>query len=361
MRFVTVHKSDPQLRAYLLGTFSDSERALPIEFYVPAQNRPTITFRLETVAQCRKGVSMWRAWVQLSRWPSLSYSVGAVLLSLLIVPGLGTAAASQPGLLTAILLNLCVLHFAANALNDYVDHLRGVDRVQFRTGSRVIQNGWFAANTVFWTAVTLLTLALGLGLWVLSTTSLQYLWLGGIALLAVTGYSAARNELRQWGVSEALVFLICGPVLLGSFATVMTGSISTVVWALASWNGLVAAQQIFLRNWLNLQAYDRLQVKTLAVRLGADGCGKLFVILSIFRWALACAVAGLVLNPMTVTLAAMETWLLARSLTHAHRVHSSFSSELATLQSVVTRYSRWSLMAVLTAAVLVNLRVLFAS
>ncbi len=282
--------------------------------------------------------------------------MGAILLAIFLVPELWNESLHNPLFVGLILGTLGLMHISANILNDFMDHIHGVDRLQFKTGSRVIQNGWLRAKTVRDIGIALFVVALIGGVLILTLSSINNILFGLLAAIAVFGYSVFRRGFKGLGLGELGIFLFCGPALLLSFEYVLTEKLSCICFILGCWNGVVASEQIFLRTWQNLSTHDRIGLRTLAVRLGADYCGPLINILACSRWVLAGVLAVFIPGVPTITLVATETWLLARTLTHAQHIRSPLSSELSVLRDVVAQFSRWSLVLVAAVALIGHLR-----
>lgn len=141
------------------------------------------------------------------------------LLATLVACLLGIASATWGGLqlqidLAIITVLLALLtHAAVNVLNDYFDALNGTDDLNterlypFTGGSRFIQNGVLtAAQTARFGYALLAAVMLG-GLWLVSKTGSEMLWLGAGGLLIGWAYSAPPLKLNSHGLGELCVLL----------------------------------------------------------------------------------------------------------------------------------------------------------
>lgn len=142
MEFITLTKNDPDFQAYLLGTFSGEERALPVETYGPETDRERVTFRV--VKNERLDIPAW--------WKSYLLSTRPELWALTLGPSMAAWLNHHetfqdwtrwPSWLA--LVGIFFLHTAVFLMNDVQDHMRGFDRLNRRRGSRLIQKGWVRA------------------------------------------------------------------------------------------------------------------------------------------------------------------------------------------------------------------------
>ena len=344
MKLITISKSDPAFKDYLLGTFSAEERALPVESYNISWNKPSVTFQVVGRKECLQNTSKLRAVLSLIRPESLVFTTGALLMMTALIPSVRSTVLAHWNVWLLILCSISFLHAGANALNDFNDHLKGVDIVQNRTGSRVIQRGWLTALQVQRYAWVMLSVGTILGLCVLVMKDFAFAWIAGLAALGLLSYSSQKGGLKYHGGAELALFLICGPLLTAGFETFMTGEISLVGVLFGVWNGLAAAQLIFVRNWFNMQFDETVGSRTLAVRLKFDRCKQIFWI-SLMARVVTLAWLALVLHSMTARLLfILELYEVVVIFGLQRKIRSIVSSDLADLRPRLIKFSIQSLM-----------------
>src|SRR5216683_2002056 len=82
MKFITLTKNDPDFDSYLLGTFSQTERALPVETYHPQTARERVTFRLVPVEKVG-APSWWKIYFWSCRPELLGLTMGPAMAAFL--------------------------------------------------------------------------------------------------------------------------------------------------------------------------------------------------------------------------------------------------------------------------------------
>jgi 1,4-dihydroxy-2-naphthoate octaprenyltransferase len=133
-----------------------------------------------------------------------------------------------------VTLGLFVAHGTNNLLNDYTDFNRGVDKDNyFRTQYGVhplVQGFWTNRQQLIWFAASG-TLAVLAGFYALIYTrfnpiTIAMFALGALVLLAYT------YPFKYWGLGELAIFLIWGPIMIGTVYFVLAGT-----W---NWNVVLA-------------------------------------------------------------------------------------------------------------------------
>ena len=131
-------------------------------------------------------------------------------------------------------IGLFIAHGTNNLLNDYTDYSRGVDKDNyFRTQYGVhplVQGFWTKRQQLTWFAVSgiLATLA---GFYALIYTHFNPITMGMFAFGALV-LLAYTYPFKYWGLGELAIFLIWGPILIGTVYFVLSG-----IW---NWNVVLA-------------------------------------------------------------------------------------------------------------------------
>ena len=160
LQFVTIKKTDRTFKSYLEGSFSQDYRALPEQSLNVNTSREQVTFRLRKTTEIKRPHLLVLLF-KLFRIDWLSLNLGPVLAtySFLAVNNISINHVSAGIAVLAVIL----FHSAVFAINDYKDHVTGVDRVQLTGGSQVIQKGWIAAYNVRKLGIVLFLLGSFLG------------------------------------------------------------------------------------------------------------------------------------------------------------------------------------------------------
>lgn len=265
MEYITLTKDDPEFKSYLLGTFSDSHRALPVETYHAQTARERVTFRVVPLAQVG-APAWWKIYLRSSRPELFGLTLGpAVVAWLGHRQSLGEWTRWPSWLALA---GLFFLHTAVFLQNDVQDHLRGSDRLNRRRGSQVIQKGWVrAADMKMWAWLNAaLALAFAVPAFLNAPAELALVCLSAVIALGVL----LRNWGTKWGFCDLAVGMLFGPLLtcgiaLASFGRtgvrdlllgVALGSLAVWVFQVRQFEDLFRSKPQGFRTFLGYKNFD---------------------------------------------------------------------------------------------------------
>ena len=269
-RFVTLERKDPEFLKYLDGHGPDGLLALPVESYAVNSTRERVTFVLEAIHDERP--AGWRRVLHACRFEVLSLTLGPAVLAVTAVANWRTDVDWwSVGL---ILLALVAIHASAFARNDYADHRHGIDRIQRRRGSQVIQRGWMSAAEVRTLSRTMLLLSVLFGLPVLYRSDVAVTLLAMIALAAVLGFSFSGRGFKYQGAGDVVVGLCMGPLLTLGVIQVLDPAQRLWSMLLGLPLGLAAVIAFQLRQLETIMSERTARSGTLVSRLGFDRAKK---------------------------------------------------------------------------------------
>ncbi|HEC83910.1 MAG TPA: 1,4-dihydroxy-2-naphthoate octaprenyltransferase, partial [Thioploca sp.] len=176
-------------------------------------------------------------------------------------------------------------HAGINVLNDYFDHLNGADDFNqtplspFAGGSRMIQKGILTAAETYRYGLLLLSIAVGIGLFLVWARGLPLLWIGLIGVLCGYFYSAPPFSFHSRGLGEMLVGLNFGVLaVLGAFyVQTQTLSLTAVIAALPL--ACLVAAILYINEFPDYAADFKVGKNTLVVRLGQVSARHIYVLL----------------------------------------------------------------------------------
>jgi 1,4-dihydroxy-2-naphthoate octaprenyltransferase len=188
------------------------------------------------------------------------------------------------------LLGVAALHSGANLINDYYDSF-GSDPLNlhvtpFSGGSRVIQDGDLAAETVKTLAYFFLALGVVCGLALIYYAQRPWVAVFGfLGLLAGFCYSASPVQLMSLGLGEALIFGAFGPLLtLGSYY-VQSGRLQPVGAAVALPLAFLITAIIWINEFPDLEADVAAAKRHLVARLGLKRSRWIYAVLMLAPFA----------------------------------------------------------------------------
>lgn len=247
MEYITVTKDDPAFNTYLDGTFSLTERALPIETYHAQTSRERVTFRIVSIAKL--DTPKW--------WKIYFWSCRPELLVLTLGPAVAAWLSHKdrvqdwtPWPSWFAMLGLFFLHTAAFLFNDVQDHRRGSDRLNRRRGSQVIQKGWVrAVDMQRWAWVNgLLSVLFGVPAFLHAPLELSVIC--GLAFVALV--VVVKNWWADWGVTDLALALLFGPLLTTGISLASYSEWTTADLWLGVALGLMTAWTLQIRQFEKL-------------------------------------------------------------------------------------------------------------
>lgn len=224
----------------------------------------------------------------------------------------------HPKLFLLTLLAAMSIHAATNLVNDYYDHVRGVDASQPIGPGGAIQQGLLSPRTVLSGALVLFAFSGVLGVWLIAVRGWPVVLLGVLSVLAGYTYTGGPLPLGYVGLGDLVVFTFMGLVITTGTYFVHTGTVTaTAVWAALPVAALVDG--ILVVNNLRDLANDRAAGKrTLATFIGpgATRAHYLFLLALTYLAPIAAVIIGALPPPTLLVLitlpAARAAWEIVR-------------------------------------------------
>lgn len=256
-----------------------------------SQSGQTINVERSVTRIARVKAEDWHQLSWLIRWfimirapvlvMTLSSAIAGVLLAL-------RGANVRVDLALVTVLGLTLAHATNNLLNDWIDHILGVDKGNYfrqRYGTHVLEDGLVSRSTM--AAVTLLTggAALACGVYLIFMTPMGE----NIAVLLVTGSVFVLFytwPLKHLALGELSVLLVWGPLMTGGTYFVLTGHVTVEVLLLAFITGLSPTLVIFGKHIDKIEDDSRKPVNTLPVVIGRSSALLLAKTLLYGLWVL---------------------------------------------------------------------------
>jgi 1,4-dihydroxy-2-naphthoate octaprenyltransferase len=269
---VTLHRSDPDFEKYIWGTFSKDKKALPIESLNVATENEKVTFQIVNNHEIVKP-SWLICWAQILKIKNFIWVL--LPLFLVLIKNVLDASLEDPILAFTSALGAIFLHGAMNLQNDIQDHVRGLDRINSRAGSRALQNGWVTAKKLKTISRWLMLLGLLLGLPSIFLFP-QILWIVlPLIILGLIGLMFYNMGLKYRAWSEWVVFLMLGPLLTTGYQISIGAGVDLEVIFLGVITGWLAVFILHLKNFEFLILGSQAQFNNTVTRLGFEKSKKL--------------------------------------------------------------------------------------
>lgn len=263
---LTLSKAAPEFDTYLKGTFSNTHRALPLQTLNANTQSETVTFKIVPLSAISKPT--------LNQFIFQTFKVKNFLLVLfplflIFVKNYADGTLVDP--LSAVIATLGIFcaFMSLGLRNDYLDHVRGFDRVLKNRGSRAIQNGWVTAEQVKKYSLYFLILA------ILCAVPIVVSFPSVLAVLAV---SAVTGVWAYQIGSELSQFLLLGPFLSVGYQLSMGMYFDLESLCLGLIWGWIVLYLNHLRNFLCIIESSQAKFKNTVNRIGFDNSRRMLAI-----------------------------------------------------------------------------------
>lgn len=272
----------------------------------------------EHVLTAGTGPSRVHIWIEATRPYSFTASVTPVLIGSVL------GAIDGPfswGLFFLALLGSLFIQIGTNLINDYYDHLSGVDTLETMSGSQVIQRHLLTAEEVYWGGIAAFSIGSVLGLILVALCGWPVLALGIASVLAGYFYTANPVSLAYIALGEITVFIFMGTVIVMGAYYVQREMFALTPLLISLPVGCLVAAILHINNIRDLESDQARGKNTLATALGRQTA----------NWEMAGLVYGAFVITALLVLLGYAPWpvlLTFATLRHAlPAVHTAFTTE----------------------------------
>ncbi|MFU8779614.1 MAG: 1,4-dihydroxy-2-naphthoate octaprenyltransferase [Kiritimatiellia bacterium] len=173
-------------------------------------------------------------------------------------------------LVLLLVSSVLFLHAAANLLNDYYDHQRGVDREVLPVSGAIVR-GWIRPQRIRLAAWIFLVSGIVAGIAVIGLHGWWIANLGAVGVLLAWGYTRKDFCLKYAGWGDLAILLAFGilPVMAGWLIHVDRITWQPIWWSIPA--GLLGVAILHANNWRDISRDAANGCYTLAVRIGTRG------------------------------------------------------------------------------------------
>jgi len=217
------------------------------------------------------------AWVQAVRAPFFTASLVPVCAGAALTLYYGTPAAWAA--LPLIILCAVIFHAGTNLINDYYDHVRGVDTAASLGSSKVIQQGLLQPRELLRAGLLLFGLgALLSGAFILLRGPVVLVFLA-CALLGGYLYTGTPLAYKYAALGDLFVFLLMGPLMVVGTSVILTGLWDGRALAASLPIGFLVAAILHANNLRDIEHDRGAGVRTLANTIGLGPAKRLYALL----------------------------------------------------------------------------------
>jgi 1,4-dihydroxy-2-naphthoate octaprenyltransferase len=293
-------------------------------------SREQITFRLKKVHDINKPNWLVLGF-KLFRLEWLSLSLGPILATYAYLFKEELSLSHLNGGLAMI--SVLLLHAGIFSLNDYRDHISGIDRIQKNGGSQILQLGWLAAHQVKKIGLIIFTFGTTIGTLLVMQQPFYLILVALFLIFSVLFLSYLGQGLKYMGFGEIIAFLSFGPFMTYGFSRAVSLFHSNEILWLGLGFGFHSAIIFFAKQFENMTTDSQLGVKSMALRLGFDNSKKLLTFcLMALPLVYLTTVYFLVNNKMSLFLVIPYSYFLIRLALSLKSVRSTYSSGIEDLR-----------------------------
>jgi 1,4-dihydroxy-2-naphthoate octaprenyltransferase len=237
-------------------------------------------------------------WIEATRPYSFTASVTPVLIGSVL------AVADGPfsfGRFLLALIGSLFLQIGTNMINDYYDHLSGVDTLESMSGSQVIQRGMLMPSEMYWGGIVTFGIGSVCGLLLVALCGWPILALGIVSVLAGYFYTANPLPLAYKALGEATVFIFMGPVIVVGAYYVQREAFALTPFLISLPVGCLVASILHANNIRDLNFDVEHGKHTLATMIGRQAA----------NWELAGLVYGAYVITVALILLGYAPWTVA--------------------------------------------------
>jgi 1,4-dihydroxy-2-naphthoate polyprenyltransferase len=285
-RLITLKKTNVDFNRYLMGTFSETEVAIPIQSLNLGTQNETVTFEIVPLDQIQRP-NYFLYWLHLIKLKSFLFFL-LPLFAVLTKNYVDDSLRDPLSLLFTIIGG--VLIFAGfNIRQDVNDHVSGFDRVFSPSVPKPILRGWITASE----ASFLSWFLIGLGVLICIPSFLLQQELIRVAivlsLIFIVARFAFRNSFKTREVGEVAMFLLAGPGICSAFQVALGSGVDTEILAFGVLWGFAVLFLVHLNNFVYLMESEKFGLENAMIKYGFDQSKKFLVfwwILFVVLWIL---------------------------------------------------------------------------
>ncbi len=278
--FVTIAKTHKDFKNYMLGKVPGNINliSVPVKAFNAETEKDQVTFQLmnkDKVSAPKFSVLS----TQLMRLKWLTLTLTPVICAFAYLEGLGF----NFNLFNMALIAITILfaHASIFILNDFYDHLFGIDSLRPKGGTRVIQKAWLDASSVRTLGFIFLTLAVVIGVYLAYVYNWSLLVYGALGVSIGWAYSYFSKFKRFIGLNAFIINMFMGPFLVLGFSWGIAKYYNTSLLVMGLLFGLMAYLCIGFRHIENLYLSNKKLGTSIVEYLGFDKA-RLFLLALLF-------------------------------------------------------------------------------
>ena len=216
-----------------------------------------------------------RLWYRATRPFSLTAAIVPVVVGTLVAAGDSFSVVR----FVLALFGAVAIQAGTNLINDYFDHVKGVDSGQTLGPAGLIQRNVLTPRAVLLMGITWFVVGSAAGLVLVAMTGPALLWLGLASVAVGFFYTAAPVSLAYVGLGELTVFLFMGPVIVTGAYYVQTETWSWTPVIVSLPIGFLVTGILHANNMRDIENDRQHRKRTVATLIGRRAATYEYVLL----------------------------------------------------------------------------------
>ncbi len=279
-QFVTVQKSNPLFKQYLLGKVKAGFRALPVQSLNVGSIEETITFEIKPESSIPKPrlFQLVSSIIKLKSFIIILFPLFYVITKTSLSSRL-----VDPFSLSFAALALILVYAGLSIRNDISDYFSGFDRVNIPFSAKPILKGWVTAKTLSIVSWVMIGLSFFCAIPALVLQHQEVQVVSVVVLLLITGQFFSKNAYKEKRIGEFIFFLLIGIGLAAGLQVAAGGGIDIQIISFGIFWGFCTLFLIHINNFSHLITSTPSGIKNTMTQLGFDKA-KIFL----FAWWSLC-------------------------------------------------------------------------
>jgi len=204
-------------------------------------------------------------WIMAVRPKTLWAAVSPVLIGVALAVRAGVV---HPGVAALTLVSAILIQIGTNLYNDYKDFVRDADTNARKGPIRVVQAGLVSAEDMKRATVTVFSLAVLAGIYLMIRGGWPIVLIGMSSILFGVLYTAGKYSLANLGLADFFVFIFFGPIAVAGTYYVQALDWPLSVWLAGIAPGMLSIAILLVNNIRDMDEDRNHQKRTVVVRLG---------------------------------------------------------------------------------------------
>ncbi len=275
MTYKTLKKSDSEFKAFLMGTFSHSDVALPINSLNVGTADEIVTFEIVPRTQIRRPMY----------FVYLAHLIKVRSYLLIMVPLFFVAAKNflddrffDPVSFLMATLSMLFLYAGLNLRSDLNDHVSGFDRVLHSSSPKPLLKGWITGSETSFLSLVLIGISslLSIPVFILQREEIRVVLV--VLILFILGQFFKKNSFKNQRFGEVILFLLMGPGLCSAYQVALGSGIDTEILAFGVFWGAAILFLVHLNNFSHLLTSSQAGIHNTMNKMGFDASKKFLML-----------------------------------------------------------------------------------